>query len=32
MYNRIEKKKEYLDKTTGLFNYLLKTGRDETDK
>lgn len=32
MYNKVEKKKEYLDKATGLFNYLLKTGRDETGK
>lgn len=29
MYNRIEKKKDYLEVATGLFNYLLKNGRDE---
>jgi len=29
LYNRIEQKKEYLDVATGLFQYLLKTGRDE---
>jgi len=27
MYNRIEKRKEYLDIAKGLFNYLRKTGR-----
>ncbi|MBQ4631349.1 MAG: AGE family epimerase/isomerase [Clostridia bacterium] len=32
LYNRIEKKQEYLDVATGLFNYLLKTGRDENGK
>ena len=32
LYNRIEKKKEYLDVANGLFNYLLNTGRDETGK
>ncbi len=32
LYNRIEKKDEYLNVATGLFNYLLKTGRDENGK
>lgn len=32
LYNRIEKKAEYLDVASGLFNYLLKTGRDENGK
>ena len=32
LYNRIEKKAEYLNVATGLFNYLLKTGRDENGK
>ncbi|MBQ4515241.1 MAG: AGE family epimerase/isomerase [Clostridia bacterium] len=32
LYNRIEKKAEYLDVASGLFDYLLKTGRDETGK
>lgn len=32
LYNRVEKKKEYLDVAEGLFNYLLKTGRDENGK
>lgn len=32
LYNRIEKKKEYLDVATGLFNYLLTTGRDKDGK
>lgn len=32
LYNRIEKKTEYLNVATGLFNYLLKTGRDESGK
>lgn len=32
MYNRIEKKKEYLEVATGLFNYLMNTGRDESGK
>ena len=32
LYNRVEKKKEYLDVADGLFNYLLKTGRDENGK
>ena len=32
MYNRIEKKQEYLDVATGLFNYLRKTGRSEDGK
>lgn len=32
LYNRVEKKKEYLDVANGLFNYLLNTGRDENGK
>lgn len=32
MYNRIEKKQEYLDAATGLFNYLRKTGRSADGK
>ncbi len=32
MYNRIEKKKEYLDVATGLFNYLCRTGRGDDGK
>lgn len=32
LYNRIEKKKEYLDVATGLFNYLLNTGRDDNGR
>ncbi len=32
LYNKIEKKKEYLDVATGLFNYLLNTGRDKDGK
>ncbi len=29
MYNRVEKKAEYLEAATGLFNYLVGIGRDE---
>lgn len=32
MYNRIEKKKEYLDVATGLFKYLCTTGRSADGK
>jgi len=32
LYNRIEKKQEYLDVAHGLFRYLIGTGRDETGK
>ncbi len=32
MYNRIEKKKEYLDVADGLFKYLCKTGRTPDGK
>ncbi len=32
LYNRIEKKKEYLDVADGLFNYLVNTGRDKDGK
>jgi len=32
MYNRIEKKQEYLDRATGLFNYLKNTGRSADGK
>ena len=32
MYNRIEKKSEYLERATGLFNYLKSTGRTPDGK
>lgn len=32
MYNRIEKKPEYLERATGLFNYLKSTGRSADGK
>ena len=32
MYNRIEKKQEYLERATGLFNYLKGTGRSADGK
>ena len=32
LYNRVEKKPEYLERATGLFNYLCKTGRGADGK
>jgi len=32
LYNRVEKRREYLETAEGLFRYLLGTGRDESGK